>query len=61
MITDNDKKELLKVLEEVFKDARRCLENDNVIPESISQSNDTVGVSIKFRKIYEKRGLENDE
>ena len=49
-----DRDHLLRILDTIYADARECLESDNVLPASITFNGDRVGVTIKFRKIYEK-------
>ena len=53
MITDKDREELLKLFnDKIQPEVVDCLENHNVIPASITHNEETVGITIEFRKIY---------
>ena len=58
MITDKDREELLKLFNKLQPEVVDCLDNHNVIPSSITHNEETVGITIEFRKIYpEDKGV----
>ena len=48
-----DRDHLLRTLDTIYADARRALEEDNVLPASITFNGERVGITLKFRKIKE--------
>ena len=53
-MTHEDRKELLSILEQVYTDARKIIENDRVLPSSITFNGEDVGVTIELRKVYKE-------
>ena len=59
MRDQEEREELISVLEKIAEMARNTLECDNVLPESISLNGNSVGITIKFRKVdLEKESLD---
>ena len=69
MFTDEDRKELLKYVDSVYEQMLEMIETRRVLPASITHNGDTVGATIKIRKIYgstvvsavDYSGEDNDE
>ena len=55
MFDDEDRKELLEILDEEYKDARDIISNNKPMPNSMTHNGEKVGVTIKFRKFYPER------
>ena len=54
MFTTSDRKELIEIFDNMKKEASELLETDNVIPDSMTNNGAKVGITIEFRKLYEK-------
>lgn len=57
MYDQSDRKELLSIFDKIAKDARESLVNDGVLPQSMTDNGKSVGVTIKFRKLYDVQNL----
>ena len=51
MFDDKDRKELLRILDIEYAEARNLLLKEEALPSSMSHNSETVGVSIVFRKL----------
>ena len=53
MFDDKDRKELLRILDAEYADARDIILSKESIPSSMTHNSATVGISIAFRKLHE--------
>ena len=51
MSYQEEREELITVLDKITEIARKTLECDNVLPESMSLNGKTMGITIKFREL----------
>ena len=49
---EQDREELLSILDRQYKEARRCLNEDTVLPSSIAYNGQRAGVIIEFHKCH---------
>lgn len=54
MFTNEDRLELLEIWEKISNSATECLELHNVLPASITNQGEKVGIKIVFQKKYKK-------
>lgn len=52
MYTVDERDDLREVFDQITNMARDTLKNDNVLPAQITFNGEKVGVTIKFRKLY---------
>lgn len=53
MYTNEERLELLEVWEKISASATDCLEHHNVLPASITNQGEKVGIKIVFQKKYD--------
>ena len=58
MFTDDDRKELERVLDIVYREMKEAIQLHRVLPNSITNNAETVGVTIEIRKIYDKPNVD---
>ena len=54
MYTEKERKELIKIFDELKVDVQEILEQDESLPNYVTHNSDTVGITVKFRKLYPK-------
>ena len=55
MLTPEDRQELINIFSKLKEEVTDTLENDNVLPSSITNNGKQVGIKIELYKIYPEK------